>query len=189
MPFVGLRRETKSRAIVDSRSIPDLVSTHQVEVKHQRDRRGDRSDITTLPPVIVPGDRGGGRYPFRPGSQIPARRGMHPEFMSIPTIDRTSLEVEAQVRADIDRLFGRWSEAVPQPVSIEMQQAEVDGWLRRIAQAGMQTWALAQQYLDPVTVARVSGDEAARELRVTREDIQGRFDFTWLVDVRDVKTA
>ena len=188
MPFVGLRRETKTRSLVESRGIVEMVMTHQHEVKRQRDRRADRSDITTLPPVVLQGERGGGRYPFRPGSQINARRGVTPEVMQFPQMDRASLEVEVSVRKDVDRLFGRWSADVPEPVIIEKQQCEADDWLEEIGQCSSQTFALAQQYLDPVVVARVAGDAAAKELQVSREEIQGRYDFTWRVDVRDVNT-
>lgn len=188
MPFVGFRRETKTRALVESRGIVEICMTHQHEVKRQRDRRADRSDLTTLPPVVLQGERGGGRYPFRPGSQINARRGVTPEVMQFPQMDRASLEVEASVRKDVDRLFGRWSQDVPEPVIIEKQQCEADDWLEEIGQCSSQTFALAQQYLDPVVVARVSGDVAAQELKVSREEIQGRYDFTWRVDVRDVNT-
>jgi hypothetical protein len=188
MPFAGFRRETKSRPLVESRGVVELVMTHQHEVKRQRDRRADRSDLTTLPPVVLQGERGGGRYPFRPGSQINARRGLPPEVMHFPAMDKASLEVENSVRKDVDRLFGRWSSDVPEPVVVEKQQSEADDWLGEIGQCAAQTFALAQQYLDPVVVARVGGDDASREVRATREEIQGRYDFYWAVDVRDVNT-
>jgi hypothetical protein len=113
---------------------------------------------------------------------------MPPEVMKFPEMDRASLEVENSVRRDVDRLFGRWSAEVPEPVSVEKQQSEADDWLGEISQCGVQTFALAQQYLDPVQVARVAGDDAAREIKVSRQEIQGRYDFYWAVDVRDVNT-
>ncbi len=185
MPFVGTRRETKARGIITSRGIPEVIMTHQQEIKHHRDRRADRADLLTLPPIKVPGDRGGGRYPFRPGSQIPMRRGLSPEAMVFPPMDPAVLEIEARIREDVDRLMGRWSATVPEPVTIEKQQAEMNEWLADCGTLGRQIWALCQQYLDPVQVSAVQGGDAQETLEVSREEIQGQYAFLWRCDVRD----
>lgn len=186
MPFVAFRRERKSRALLQSRGIPEVVMTHQTEIKTYRDRRADRADLATLPPATVPGDRGGGRYPFRPGAQLPTRRGAVPTMMDLPPMDSGAIEMENRIREDMDRLFGRWSATVPEPVSIDKQQAEMTRYLGEIREIGRHIWALAQQYLEPVTVSRVTGDDEQRALTVSREDIQGQWDFSWHVDVRDL---
>lgn len=186
MPFVDFRQETKSRPLIESRGISEILMTHQKEVKSHRDRRADRSDITTLPPVVTPGERGGGRYPFSPGAQIPGRRGSKPEIMAMPGFDSTSIEIEENVRRDVAKITGRFDAAVPEPVSFDMQQNNIESWLGELAKAGAQAFRLCQQYMEPVQVSQVVGAGSMQSLSVTREDIRGSYDFSFRFDVRDM---
>jgi len=186
MPFVGFTFERLRRAIVDSRGIPELVMTAQAEVKRQRDSRSDRTDAATFPPLAVPGVRGGGHYPFQPGSMFPVRGNNHPKFLDMPKLDSGTIEIELAVLRSIDTYFGRTSADVPPEVSFRRQQYRVNRFLKAVGEAVRHTFALDQQYLEPLKVARVTGAPNSAPLQVDRDTIQGQYDVHMAFDVRDL---
>lgn len=184
-PFVEFARERASRCLLESRGIPELVESAQEEIKIQRDYRADRSSIAVLPPVRVPANRGKLSLVFGPGAQISERRPNEFGWMQPPPFDQGTIEIEAATRRDVDMYFGRISKDVPQPLTVMMQQMQVDRWLRSCKAVVAQAFALMQQYLTDMEIMRVSGSLPA-PFQVSREQIQGRFDLTAEFDVRDL---
>lgn len=184
-PFVEFVRERSSRCLLESRGIPELVESAQEEIKIQRDYRSDRSSIAVLPPVRVPANRGKLSLVFGPGAQISERRPNEFGWMQPPPFDQGTIEIEAATRRDVDMYFGRISRDVPQPLTVMMQQMQVDRWLRSCKAVVAQAFALMQQYLTDMEIMRVSGSLPA-PFQVSREQIQGRFDLTAEFDVRDL---
>jgi hypothetical protein len=184
-PFVEFARERVSRNLLESRGIPELVESAQEEIKIQRDYRADRSSVAVLPPVRVPANRGKANLIFGPGAQIAERRPNEFGWMSPPPFDQGTIEIEAATRRDIDMYFGRVSKDVPQPLTVMMQQMQVDRWLRSCKAVVAQAFALMQQYLTDIEIMRVSGTLPA-PFQVSREQIQGRYDLTAEFDVRDL---
>jgi hypothetical protein len=182
-PFVELPRERASRPILESRGVPEIVQTAQEEVKIQRDMRGDRASIVTLPPLKTSAARGKMDLIMGPGVQIPERRPGEISWMTPPQPDAGSIEVEMSIRNDVDNYFGRISEAVPPQRYMLHTQELVDSWLLDMKLCLVQTLALCQQYMTPEEVARVTGNPNL-PLTASPADIRGRFDVTCEFDAR-----
>jgi hypothetical protein len=182
-PFVELPRERASRPILESRGVPEIVQTAQEEVKIQRDMRGDRASIVTLPPLKTPAARGKMDLILGPGVQIPERRPGEISWMTPPQPDAGSIEVEMSIRNDVDNYFGRISEAVPPQRYMLHTQELVDSWLLDMKLCLVQTLALCQQYMTAEEVARVTGNPNL-PLTASPADIRGRFDVTCEFDAR-----
>jgi hypothetical protein len=182
-PFIELPRERATRPLLESRGIPELVQTAQEEIKIQRDFRADRASISILPPLKVPANRGKFDLVLGPGMQIPERRPGEIDWMSPPRPDMGSIEMEQATRADVDNYFGRISEAVPQQRYMLHTQELIDSWLIDMKLCIAQTMALAQQYMTPEEVARITGN-AQLAFNASPQDIRGRFDITAEFDAR-----
>jgi hypothetical protein len=72
-PFVVWRAETLHRKVIESRGVPEIVSTWQQEAKAQRDSILDYTSLNTLPPLQVPKNRSG-FLKLGPAVQIPVMR-------------------------------------------------------------------------------------------------------------------
>ena len=182
-PFVELPRERCTRPLLESRGIPELTQTAQEEIKIQRDFRADRASISILPPIKVPANRGKFDLVLGPGMQIPERRPGEIEWMTPPRPDMGSIEVEVATRNDVDNYFGRISDAVPQQRYMLHTQELIDSWLIDMKLCISQTMALAQQYMTPEEVARVTGNQQL-QFSASPQDIRGRFDITAEFDAR-----
>jgi hypothetical protein len=182
-PFVELPRERNTRPLLESRGIPEIVQTAQEEIKVQRDFRVDRASISILPPLKTPAARGKFDLVLGPAMQIPERRPGEISWMQPPAFDQGSIEVEAATRADVDRYFGRMTEAVNPNMAMLHMQELVDSWLIDMKLVSVQIMALAQQYMTPEEVARITGN-AQLAFNASPQDIRGRFDITAEFDAR-----
>jgi hypothetical protein len=182
-PFVELPRERNTRPLLESRGIPEIVQTAQEEIKVQRDFRVDRASISILPPLKTPAARGKFDLVLGPAMQIPERRPGEISWMQPPAFDQGSIEVEAATRADIDRYFGRMTEAVNPNMAMLHMQELVDSWLIDMKLVMAQVMALSQQYMLPEEVARITGN-AQLSFNASPQDIRGRFDITAEFDAR-----
>jgi hypothetical protein len=182
-PFVELPRERTTRPLLESRGIPEITQSAQDEIKIQRDMRGDRASLSILPPLKVPANRGKMELVLGPGVQIPERRPGEIGWMDPPRPDLGSIEIEGSIRNDIDNYFGRISQNVPPQRYMLHAQELVDQWLLDMKLCIVQTLALAQQYMSPDEVARVTGNPAL-ELAASGADIRGRYDVTAEFDAR-----
>jgi hypothetical protein len=181
-PYVVHQREYLARCILESRGVPELADTWQQEIKAQRDSRVDRTSLTTLPPVLVPPSRGARRLQFGPGAQWPKRRGEEIEWMRIPPFDGASIEIERATERSCDKYFGRLTENNPPDRAVLYMQHLVDGWLGEMEQMASMTLQLDQQYMPDDIAIRVMG----RPIRMSRQEIQGKFDLQLVFDVRNL---
>ena len=181
-PFVELPRERNTRPLLESRGIPEIVQTAQEEIKIQRDSRVDATSLSIIPPIRVPANRGKFDLVLGPGVQIPERRPGEISWMEGPRPSQGSIEVEAATRLDVDRYFGRMSDGVNPNMSMLHMQELVDSWLIDMKLAIVQIMALAQQYMTPEEVSRVTGNQLP--FAASPQDIRGRFDITAEFDAR-----
>jgi hypothetical protein len=186
-PFVTFRTESILRPVVEARGVPEIVKPHQDDIKVQRDARTDRTTIATVPPLLVPGHRAGGKVTVGPGVQIPERRQGEHRWMEPPRYDQGSIEVEESIRRDVDGYFGRQTEKTPAPIAQIHQQDLVDDFLGGMREVFGQVFGLMQQFMDPVTVAKVTGFSAPL-LEIDRESIAGQWDISIEFDVREFDT-
>ena len=182
-PFIELPLERTTRPLIESRGVPELLSTHQQEIKTQRDFRSDRASLTILPPLKVPANRGKLDIVLGPAKQLPERRPNEFSWMAPPVPDNATIEIEAATRRDVDEYFG-----IPRPDmapqrALLAQQDLVDTWLADCSLILQQTFQLAQQYLDDVQFVRVAGGMPI-PFRASRQEIQGKFDMRLDFDAR-----
>lgn len=182
-PFIELPLERTSRPLVESRGVPELLATHQQEIKVQRDFRADRASLTILPPLKVPANRGKLDIVLGPAKQLPERRPNEFSWMTPPAPDGATIEIEAATRRDVDEYFGiPRGDLAPQRSALA-QQDLVDTWLADCSLILGQTFQLAQQYLDDIQFVRVAGGMPA-PFRASRQEIQGKFDLRLDFDAR-----
>ena len=171
-PFVDFVRDRVERIIIDNRSVPQIVQTHQDEVKVQRDFRADRASVTIMPPVKVPMNRADMKLNFGPRAIIPERRPGDVSWMNPPTFEMDTVNLEKQVRGDVDNYFARMVDGVSPARQQLYQQSAVDDFLGGLQLAVRQTLSLARQYYSDEFFARItgvqmpfnlSGDEAVGE--------------------------
>jgi len=182
-PFIELPRERITRCLIESRGIPEIVSTMQSEIKMQRDYRADRASISILPPLKVPANRGFLDVILGPATQLPERRPNEFQWMQPPPFDQGTIEIERAVRRDVNEYFGLAGEGVDPNYTQLVVQHTVDRWLRDFKAIVSQTWQLMQQYLSPVQILRVSGGQSL-PFEATREAIQGKFDLNVTFDAK-----
>lgn len=181
-PFVELPRERSTRPLVESRGVPEICQTAQNEIKVQRDFRVDAASISVLPPLRVPANRGKFDLVLGPGVQIPERRQGEVSFMEPPRPSQGSIEIEAATRNDVNNYFGRMADGVPPQLAMLHTQEMIDSWLLDMKLCVVQTMALAQQYMSPEEVSRVTGNQLP--FAASPQDIRGRFDITAEFDAR-----
>lgn len=184
--FVDFRREWKTRSLWQARGLPEMLGPSQWEVKHLRDSRMDRTSLATLPPTRVnprrlPGNQG--KWDVKPGTKIPATEGDNTDFMRVPPMDGSSLEMEASIRRDAADVAGRVHPELP-PTKIDLQrQWIVNGFLTQAREVVLRILSLDQQFMSPIQVSRVIGS-GPMPYQVTREEIAGQYDLVMSFDVR-----
>lgn len=182
-PFVEFVRERTARTILASRGLPEILSTHQGEIKVQRDSRTDRASITTMPPIKVKYRPGQKQNTYGPGVEVPVIKSEDLEPMTFGAPDQTSIEVENATKRDINEYVGRSGEGVSPEAVLLGNQGLTTRWLRRWQGVGKQILQLAQQYTPPQTIGRIVG-MIPKPYQITREAIAGQFDLILTFDVR-----
>jgi hypothetical protein len=186
-PFVELPRERNTRPLLEARGIPEITQTAQEECKIQRDARVDATSLSIIPPLKTPAARGKFNLVLGPGVQIPERRPGEISWMAPPPFGQGSIEVEMATRADVDRYFGRMTDTVNPNISMLHMQELVDSWLLDMKLVVSQIMQLAQQYMTPEEVARITGNPVT--MTEGAADIRGQFDVTADFDARTLDAA
>lgn len=175
-PLVAIPYEMPERRYVECRGVPDLVETHQYGIKWTRDFRGNRADITQLPPLRTP-TRSGKRWDIKmgPAAQLPDRTGNQFNWLQPPAYDPASQQFEESIYSEVFRLFGRAMDGVP-PTRIRAYQEKLVNQVTRVAEECLtQTLHLAQQYLSTTRISRITGS-TRENLQVSGDEIRGEFD-------------
>ena len=189
--FVSLRREFKIRSLWESRGIPELAQTPQMEMKADRDSMMDRTALNTLPPIAVEARTGmgqGERYEplgIRPaGNIISPRGGRAPEMMRLPDY-RPSDVISKIVARDNANLLGLLNADLPAEKITAHRQWLVTGYLVQVRELVLRLLSLDQQFMDPIQVSRVIGS-GEMPYTVTREEIAGQYDVHLTFDVKSL---
>jgi hypothetical protein len=176
-PFIVYRPEKTHRKIADSRGVPEIAATWQQEVKIQRDSIADYTSISTIPPIEVPKNRGGGPLRIGPGVQVPVLRRSEIGFMEVPRREpgvAFSLIDHIEMRAD--SYFGR-TRPDSDPVRPQMrQQRVVNNWLHCWTECFKQVFSLCLQFMDPMEIQRVTNSQAQISSDSERYDLVLKFD-------------
>ncbi len=179
-PFREHRREDNDDLLVDARSVPELVMTHQSEIKNMRDGRINQIDIALQPPVVRTEREIGLKLTFRPRGEIGRSKNSPAyEFGEVPPYQPGSVEIERQAREDAEDYFARNAERNakdPGRAKLYIDDA-VDDWALEEEVCWNMVLQMAQQFVDVVRYERVVG-LARTPIQITREEIQGQFDIS-----------
>jgi hypothetical protein len=182
MPFFAWRAETIARPILESRGVPEICLTWQIERKVERDFLTDRMSLEILPTLQVPRGRAGDVL-LGPGAQIERKRQGDYEFLAIPQPTSLVGASGKQLEREICEYFHR---AHPEldPIMTQLgRQALVTDALNDIIPLTSQSWKLMQQYCTDEEIQAVAGPQASG-LRIDKRAIQGSYLFEFTYDVR-----
>jgi hypothetical protein len=189
--YVTLRREYKIRSAWESRGIPELAATPQMEMKADRDSMMDRTALNTLPPINVEMQTGmgkGERYEplgIKPGGNILTPRiGRAPEMMRLPAYNPNDAIFKIVARDNANLLGLINADLPPEKISTHRQWL-VTGYLIQVRALVLRILSLDQQFMDPVQVSRVIGS-GEMPYTVTREEIAGQYDVHLTFDVKSL---
>ncbi|HVU38065.1 MAG TPA: hypothetical protein VHC95_07000 [Opitutales bacterium] len=186
MPFVAHEFFTESERLIDQRGIPYLIHTYQNEKKNARDMRIDLSTISILPQAIrhvSDLDRGAKVKPNTPiyESVVGSFRWAEPPHGRADL----GMETEAAVDRDVNRLLGSPDANIPAPL-IQLHDDVLTGdYTKEMARVLSRMLELMQQYLEPVTVTRVTG-EFPQAFPMSADEIRGDFDLRLIFDAREL---
>ena len=173
-PFVQFQREVTDHAMVESRSIPEVGKHWQDELKHTRDGRMNRNDVTNIPPLIRTGSLTKTALELGPGVQLSEKKGENMRWLPIPAQASDSTLVTEYTGKECDQYFARVSPHVPDPLWQLALKDKATGFLISAAECVSLSLKLAQQYL-PETEAQRIADDPTSIFKVSKEDIRGQY--------------
>lgn len=182
-PLTVMTREVVESAIVDSRSTADLALNWQQAIKSLQDARVNHADLTILPPLRVPMYRAETPLVFGPGMTVPTVDKGEIGVLDFAGESRGSMEVEAQLRAEMDRYFGASADGVSPALFQLLVGDRVSLFLDQLLSAVRKTLRLCQQRMEPLVLTRITGG-APETLQITREDLAGDYDMELTYDAR-----
>lgn len=184
-PYAALRFETKHRALLSSRGIPEIVYPWQNEEKTQLDGLADWSELQKRPPMIV---RRGTEAQYR-GQPLPGRilgimkAGDKPNFMPIADPGATSDKALRLIMDRIDRHFPLFGPNVDVDLKQAYRRRVGSRMLNQLSVALQQTLQLSEQYLPDEDIAAVAGQKAGPFHQV-RDEIRGEHQISAVWDPR-----
>ena len=183
-PFVEMRRERLRRSIVESRGVPELAYTDQLEVKAQRDSIRDRTAFETLPPIKVKKRLGTQNF-IQPGGLLPVTTPDDYTFLSPPQGNPAlAFNLIDRVEMNNAAYFGLYHANIPPVKTQTTQQFLVNNWLSSWSKVLKQIVSLSLQYLDGAEIERVCG----QPIIVSPDEIVNAYDFNVSYNIKELDT-
>jgi hypothetical protein len=183
-PFVEMRREHLRRSIIESRGVPELAYTDQLEIKAQHDSIRDRTAFETLPPIKVK-KRLGTQNLIQPGGLLPVTTPDDYTFLSPPQGNPSlAFNLIDRVEARNAAYFGLYHANIPPVKTQTTQQFLVNNWLNAWSKVLKQIISLGLQYMDGVEIERVCG----MPIVVSPNDICHAYDFNVSYNIKELDT-
>lgn len=184
--FHALRFEYDDRPILSSRGIAEIAYTWEQELKSQFDAQSDRTALTLRPPLMTSYDQVQKlKEQMQPGVIFPMRRFDEAQFMKMPPWDQVSILVVQEVEKRINEHFGIFGAEVDPDLKKLRREEVVDNTLIELKPVIQQVMKLMKQFLPDADVAQVVGP-LNRPFHVTREEIQGEWEISATVDMRNI---
>lgn len=184
-PFIYFGREILGARLLDSRGIPELISTEQQALKLLADSFQDHVQLATLPNIKVPRRRSKLSLVIGPLKVIKEDRPGDVEWMEPPTYPQGNEVQQQAVRQRVDEYWGRISEGVAPMLTQLHQTGIVTNFLTNLTDAMTQLLQLCQQYISDDELQMICGDDQVPIAR-SRQDIQGKFTVELTFDPRDL---
>jgi hypothetical protein len=184
--FHAFRFEIEDRPILSSRGIPEIAYTWEQELKAQYDALSDHSALAVRPPLITTYDQVQKmKENVQPGAIIPMRRMDEAQWMKMAPIDQAQSVIIQTIEQRVREHFGIFGVGLD-PALMKLRQEEVsDDFLLEIKPILQQMMKLLRQFLPEDEVARVVGP-LQRPFHVSREDLQGEYEISATVDLRNL---
>ena len=176
-PFVVTELHRDSKRMYEARSMVDLLRGAQWTVKACRDARIDRSSLATLP--ASKGPVGRPKPEFRPGGHVTERRPGEYGWIDPPPADPGSIEVEATMLTQADRMVGL-SNPNEDPDAQIKRAFYIDKFLSHVRNVLSEAYKAFLRYGPDQLMFRVSGvpepQEFNKEAEAREMDICVHFD-------------
>jgi hypothetical protein len=185
MPFAWQKREELNDRLMDSRGIPEIVSTDQQTFKLLRDSFEDHTQVSTLPPIKVPPNKPHFRVDISPLGRVESNSRETTEFMTPPAYPIAADKYWDKVRRDVDEDWGRPGPESDPDLVIAIKQDRVNTFLALVTKIMRMAVQLCQEFMDDEMFTRIIGGNGM-EINRTVKEIQGQFDMTMIVDVQDL---
>lgn len=185
MPFVWQKREELNDRLMDSRGIPELVSTDQQTFKLLRDSFEDHTQVATLPPIKVPPNKPHFRVDIAPLGRVESNSRETTEFMMPPPYPISADKHWDKVRREVNEDWGRADKDSDPDLVNAIKQDRVNTFLALITKIVKMSVQLCQEFMPDDMYARIIGGNGVAIDRTVKE-IQGQFDMTMIVDVQDL---
>lgn len=185
MPFVWFGREYLTSRIMDSRGVPELVSTQQNSLKMLHDSFEDSTQVTINPPIKKPQGKAQYQLVMEPFGQVELGRNEDVSYMVTPPYPVSAGEHETRVRREVSEYFGVSMGKETDPALVQAcMQDRVDRFLWSLSDVCKMTLQLCQENMTDEQIQRVMG--AKMDIPRGRKEIQGQFDLFLSFDVRDL---
>jgi hypothetical protein len=184
--FHSMRFEYDDRPILSSRGIPEIAYTWEQELKAQYDAQSDHTALALRPPLITTYDQVQKiKEALQPAAIIPMRKFDEAQWMRPQPLDQASVLIIQAVEQRVREHFGIFGEGLD-PNLMKIRQEEVSSdFLIELKPMIQQLMKLMRQFLPEDQVMKVVGP-LNRPFRITRDEIQGEFDITATVDLRNL---
>lgn len=181
----AMRFEIEDRPILSSRGIAEIAYTWEQELKTQYDAQSDRTHLSLRPPLMTTYDQVQKmKENVQPGVIFPMRRFDEYQFMQLPPWDQVSILVIQEVEKRIKDHFAIFG--IEDVDLMKLRREEfVDDILEEWKPIHQQIMKLMRQFLPDADVAAVVGP-LARPFHISREDLQGEFEISGTVDLRNI---
>jgi hypothetical protein len=183
--FHPMRFEIEDRPILSSRGIAEIAYTWEQELKAQYDAQSDRTALSLRPPLLTTYDQVQKmKENMEPGVIFPMRKFDEAKFMQMPPWDQVSLLVCQEVEKRVSEHFA--ISGIEDQNLMKLRQEEFTGdILLELKVPIQQVMKLSKQYLPDADVAMVVGP-LSRPFHVERAEIQGEFEISATVDIRNI---
>lgn len=184
-PFVMKPREVLDRSATTSRGVTVTVTTHQNEVKIQRDTRGAHVQMLASPPMKTRVRNGAYEMVLGPNAEVPVQNMDDFEVITMPNFMQNSVEMEATAKKEAEDYHGMMRVDSDQNRISMMQQKDSNGFFALWSAVFSKVLGMAQTYYSAEELARVTG-QADVPMHLTPEDVRGGWDVSIEIDARDL---
>lgn len=184
-PLVWFSREILSERLLDSRGVPELVSTDQQALKLLTDSFADHVSLSTVPPLKAPRRRGKLGLVIGPLKVLLEDRPGEISWMQPPQYPVSNDKMQQLVKERVDEYWGRMSNTVLPTLQQLHANGIVQQFLASLSDALVQVLQLCQQYMTDEELQLITGPDGIAIGR-SREEIQGKFAVELSFDPRDL---